>query len=68
MDTETRYQILARNTEEIVTPEEMRKLLETENSPHAYIGFEPSGLVHLGWIICADKIMDFINAGFRFTI
>lgn len=68
MDAETRYEILARNSEEIVTEEELRNLLETETYPHAYIGFEPSGLVHLGWMICANKIIDFIDAGFDFTI
>ncbi|MDH7508222.1 MAG: tyrosine--tRNA ligase [Methanomassiliicoccales archaeon] len=68
MDAGTRYEIVTKNAEEVVTKEELRNLLETETSPHAYIGFEPSGLVHIGWMICANKIIDFINAGFKFTI
>ena len=68
MDTEARYQLIARNTEEIVTGEELRQLLETKNDPRGYVGFEPSGMVHAGWMIVANKITDFINAGFHFTV
>jgi len=58
---------LTRNTEEIVTIEELQKILE-KNKPKAYIGFEPSGTVHLGWKICTNKIKDFLECGFDFTI
>ncbi len=68
MDTEERFNLLARNTEEIVTVEELKKILETNPSPRSYIGFEPSGLVHLGWVICANKVKDFVDAGFEMTI
>jgi len=68
MDSEARYELVARNAEEIVTPEELRDLLATNDSPRGYIGFEPSGLVHAGWMICARKITDFVDAGFKFTI
>jgi tyrosyl-tRNA synthetase len=36
--------------------------------PKAYIGFEPSGVVHLGWKICTNKIKDFLACGFDFTV
>lgn len=68
MDTEARYELVARNAEEIVTPEELSNLLATNDSPRGYIGFEPSGLVHVGWMICAQKIIDFVEAGFQFTV
>lgn len=68
MDPEERFDILARNAEEIVTPQELKELLQTIERPKAYIGFEPSGLVHLGWVICADKVRDFIKVGFDITI
>jgi tyrosyl-tRNA synthetase len=68
MDLEERFDLLVGNTEEVVTPEELRELLETVERPKGYIGFEPSGLVHLGWVICSKKIKDFIEAGFEFTI
>jgi len=68
MDSEDRFDLLTRNAEEVVTPEELRTLLETNDRPKGYIGFEPSGLVHLGWVICSSKVKDFIDAGFDFTV
>jgi tyrosyl-tRNA synthetase len=54
-------------TEEVLTPEDLRQLLETEEHPIAYDGWEPSGLVHLGTgNICAYKMKDFIEAGIHF--
>jgi len=43
MDLEERMSVVTRNTEEIVTPEELRVLLETTTKPKAYWGFESSG-------------------------
>ncbi len=68
MDLEEKYGILAKNTEEIVTEEELKRLLAEKPSPKCYIGFEPSGLVHLGWVIVANKVRDFIDTGFEVTI
>ncbi len=36
--------------------------------PSAYIGFEPSGLVHLGWVLVASKIKDLADAGLKTTV
>ena len=55
------------NTEEVVTIEELNTVLGKPN-PKAYIGFEPSGVVHLGWKICTNKIKDFLACGFDFTV
>ena len=60
-------QIITTNTEETITIEELEIVLKKPN-PRAYIGFEPSGSVHLGWKICTNKIKDFIKCGFNFTI
>ena len=68
MDVEQRLALVTRNTEEVVTDEELRKLLTEKEEPTAYIGFEPSGLVHLGWVLVAQKIRDLTDAGFRVTI
>ena len=62
-----KYSILSKNTVEIVTPEELRDILD-KDKPKAYIGFEPSGMVHLGWKICTNKIKDFIECGFEFIV
>jgi len=58
---------LTANTAEIVTLEELKKAL-TKDKPKGYIGFEPSGTVHIGWKICTNKIKDFIECGFDFTV
>jgi len=58
---------LIANTQEVVTIEELKTVLEKPN-PKAYIGFEPSGVVHLGWKICTNKIKDFLSCGFDFTV
>jgi len=60
-------EMVARNLREIITYEELKKVMEKENR-RAYIGFEPSGFVHLGWLMCGEKIKDLINAGFDVTI
>ena len=69
MDTAERLQLVARNAEEIITLEEIRHLLETEQHPRGYWGFECSGLMHLGMgLVCGSKIKDMVKAGFEFTI
>lgn len=68
MDIERKIELICRPpTEEVVTPEDLRQLLETEEHPIAYNGWEPSGLAHLGTgVICAYKMKDFTEAGIRF--
>jgi len=55
------------SAEEIVTIDELKSVLQ-KDKPRGYIGFEPSGTVHLGWKICSRKIIDFLDCGFEFTI
>ena len=62
-----KIEYLTRNTVEIVTLDELRTVFKKEK-PKGYIGFEPSGTVHIGWKICTNKIKDFLDCGFDFTI
>jgi len=68
LDLETKIELICKPpTEEVITPDDLRNLLETEEHPIAYNGWEPSGLVHLGTgVICAYKMKDFIEAGIHF--
>ena len=68
MNFEDRLALVTRNSVEVVTDEEIAKLLQDKEHPAAYIGFEPSGLVHLGWVLVAQKIRDLTDAGFTVTI
>jgi tyrosyl-tRNA synthetase len=68
LDIETKLELICKPpTEEVLTPQDIRHILETEEHPIAYNGWEPSGLVHLGTgAICAYKIKDFIQAGIHY--
>jgi len=70
LNVDEKLKLVERNTEEIVTFEELRSLLKEEGfKPKAYWGFEPSGLMHLGTgLVCGYKILDLVEAGFDFTI
>ncbi|MFN4336921.1 MAG: tyrosine--tRNA ligase [Candidatus Nitrosocaldus sp.] len=70
MDLESRLELIAREpTEEIVTLEELRYLLETKTRPKHYIGLEISGLLHLGSLVLTGfKINDMIKAGVECTV
>jgi len=62
-----KLETITSNAEEIVTIDELKTVLN-KSKPKGYIGFEPSGTVHLGWKICTNKIKDFLNCGFDFTV
>ncbi len=64
MTPEERFKLIARNTEEIVTAEELKGACENK-SPSAYIGYAPTGMLHAGHLVPLLKCADFLNAGFR---
>ncbi|MEM1676965.1 MAG: tyrosine--tRNA ligase, partial [Nitrososphaerota archaeon] len=70
MDVETKLELITRPpTEEVITIEELRELLETVEHPVAYDGFEPSGLAHLPFgVLRAIKLEDMLEAGCRFKL
>lgn len=70
MDIETKIDLILRDpTEEVITQEDLRSLLETTPHPKHYIGFEISGLLHLGTLfISGYKINDLIKAGVDCTV
>ncbi|MBI2079414.1 tyrosine--tRNA ligase, partial [Candidatus Micrarchaeota archaeon] len=70
MDIETKIELVKKKpTEEIVTEQDLREIFETYAHPKHYIGFEISGMVHLGSGLCtALKLKDFLEAGIKPTI
>lgn len=69
MDTAMRLQLTIRNLQEIIIREELHGLLETNLHPKGYVGFECSGLLHAGTgLIVGRKMLDYVEAGFEFTI
>lgn len=61
------YSLVTRNTVEIVTDEELRALLQ-KPVRRVYAGYEPSGEIHLGHLVTANKLMDLQKAGFEVTV
>ncbi len=61
MDIDKKISIIKRNTVEIVTEEELRSLLSGGGRLRGYIGFEPSGIFHIGWLIWGYKFKDLVD-------
>ena len=68
MDLEERVERVVRDTEEVLTREEVRALLGTNSHPRAYIGFEPSGSLTIAHLIATRKILDLAEAGCDVTV
>lgn len=62
-----RLELVKRNTEEIVTEEELIEILEKPN-PTAYVGYEPSGKIHMGHVLTVNKLLDLQQAGFEVIV
>jgi tyrosyl-tRNA synthetase len=68
VNTERRKDLVLRNTTEIVQEEELDELLEEEESPNTYVGYETSGPLHLGHWLSIRKLQDLQKAGFDLTV
>ena len=69
MDIEKRIELISQVGEEIITPEDLRNLLETKSHPIAYDGFEPSGHVHIAQgLLRAINVNKMLKAGCRFKM
>ncbi|WP_335998748.1 tyrosine--tRNA ligase [Halorientalis halophila] len=66
MNTADRLDLLTRYTEEVVTEDELAELLEGE--PTAYIGYAPTGEMHIGHFTTIRKLADFQRAGVDVTV
>lgn len=61
------YSLVARNTVEIITEEELRSLLD-KHEKRVYTGYEPSGEIHLGHLVTINKLIDLKQAGFTVVV
>jgi tyrosyl-tRNA synthetase len=61
------YTLTVRNTEEIVTDEDLKNLLK-KSQKKVYCGYEPSGEIHLGHLTTINKLIDLKNAGFEIIV
>jgi tyrosyl-tRNA synthetase len=67
MDLDSKKENIKRGTLEVVTEEELIDKIK-KTKPIAYIGYEPSGKIHLGHAITVKKMIDLQNAGFKVKI
>jgi tyrosyl-tRNA synthetase len=64
--------ILERNVEEIITREELEEALasmsKSKRKLRAYVGFEPSGSVHIGHLPIMNKLRELQRIGFHIIV
>ena len=62
------YERITRNVSEVVTEDEVRALAESPDGKRAYVGYEPSGVLHIGHMLTATKLIELQEAGFEVTV
>ncbi|MBI4993820.1 tyrosine--tRNA ligase [Candidatus Wolfebacteria bacterium] len=66
MNLQDKINLISRQTEEIITPEDLEFFLKSGEKLNHYIGFEISGKIHLGTgLVCMQKVKDFADAGVK---
>jgi len=65
MDT---HELITRNAAEVVTEDEVEALADDPEGKRAYVGYEPSGVLHLGHMLTATKLIELQEAGFEVTV
>ena len=65
MDIKKRLELIKRNTEEIVTLEELEELLKKKKKPVVYLGTAITGRPHIAYFLWIHKLADFLKAGFK---
>jgi len=69
MTTEEKVKLITRNCQEVLTEADLKELVSSGKEIQHYIGFEISGLVHLGTgLMSMGKIADFLKAGVKCKI
>lgn len=68
MDIKKRFELIKRNTKEIITELELKELLKKKKKPVVYCGYELSGPMHLGHLVTITKLMDLAKAGFKVKV
>ncbi len=68
MTSAERLDLVTRHTEEVVQEDELADLLADDGTPSAYIGYAPTGEMHIGHFTTMRKLADFLNAGLDVTV
>ena len=69
MSPDEKFNLITRNLEEVLTPEELRELIASGTPLKHYIGYEVSGVLHIGQgLYTMMKIKDLQDAGVETTV
>ncbi|MEM2115752.1 MAG: tyrosine--tRNA ligase [Candidatus Woesearchaeota archaeon] len=68
MNIEKRYELIERNTQEILEPDLLREILQKKDKPVVYLGTSVTGKPHIGYFMWVNKMIDFLDAGFHVKI
>lgn len=68
MNIQEKLKLIKRNTQEILTEEDLVKLLETKENPSVYLGTSITGSPSIAYFIWAIKLSDFLKAGFKVKV
>jgi len=63
-----KFELVKRNTIEIIGEDELKKFLKEGKKPVIYCGYETSGDIHLGHLVSMTKLLDLQNAGFKVKV
>ena len=67
MQPADRQALVTRHTEEVVTEDELETLL-ADGTPSVYVGYAPTGEMHIGHFTTIRKLADFLTAGLEVTV
>jgi len=68
MDVKERFELVKRNTQEIVKEDELKKLLKDKKNPVVYWGTAVTGRPSIAYFFPILKLSDFIKAGFKVKV
>ena len=65
MDVKKRFELIKQNTQEILTEEDLLKLLKTKKQISAYHGTAPTGPYHMAYLVPIGKMLELERAGIK---
>ena len=68
MTPEEKIERIKYNVDEVVTEDELTALIQNNPKPKVYVGYEPSGRIHMGHVLTVNKLLDCQKAGCEITV
>ena len=62
------YERIVRNTVEVLPEDEVRGMADNPSGKRAYVGYEPSGVLHLGHMLTANKLIELQEVGMNIVV